>query len=109
MFCQIIEKSIHRLPAILATVQGVVYPLTGPLFRLGGQIGCIEEYQVELASDALKQICSYSLDSPGPGRPHSMGIYVRGQETGDVWPQLLGDKAATAANLQHAVRGPGLG
>jgi len=89
MFRQILNESIHRLPAIHAPVQGVVYPLTGPLCRPGGQIWRIEEYQVELSFDAPKQIGPYDLDSPGSGRPDSMRIYVRGQEAFCPQGQLL--------------------
>ena len=35
---QILKKSVNRLPAALTPVQSVVYPLTGSLFRLGGQV-----------------------------------------------------------------------
>lgn len=35
---QILKKSINRLPAILSTVQSIVYPLTCSLFRLGWQV-----------------------------------------------------------------------
>jgi len=42
MTCQVSEKLVNGLSAALPSVQVVVYPLTGSLFRLDGQVGRIE-------------------------------------------------------------------
>jgi hypothetical protein len=106
---QIQKKPINRLPAALSSIQGIVDPQARSLLRPGGQVWSIEENQIEASFDAPEQISPDGLNSLGSRRPDSMGIDVRGDDAGYSRPQLPGDKAAAAADLQDGVLRAGLG
>jgi len=97
------EEPPDDLPAALAPVQRPLEPVVEPVPGPRGEVGRIEEDQVELPPDSRSEVHPENAHAGRECQPAGVGIHIGGHDEGDLPREVAGDVAASGPQLQNPV------
>ena len=108
MGSQLLEEGENGIPSGRSAIQCRVEPARAPLRLTGGEIGRIEDHQIEPGLDSSKEIRPHHLKSLAFDPSCGMRTDICGHNGLDLRSKLSADQPGAAADLYSHVFRPGL-